>query len=62
MQTFRVLPVCAMCGRLPVGKGFVERFCQAGSVGALLNFMNQLVEELGLKGGTNYLEGCRLCA
>ncbi len=38
-----------MCGRLLVGKRFVERFCQAGSVCALFNFMNRLVEEAGSK-------------
>jgi hypothetical protein len=30
LQNFAVLPESAMCGRLPVGKGFVERFCKVG--------------------------------
>jgi hypothetical protein len=40
---------------------FVERFCQAGSVCALFNFMNRLVKESRLKGGTNY-PGIAACA
>jgi hypothetical protein len=39
LKKFGVLPERAMCGRLPVGKGFVERFCQAGRCGHVFDLL-----------------------
>lgn len=40
-ETFGLLPRCAMCGRLPVGKGFVERFCKAGRCGHVFDLLER---------------------
>jgi hypothetical protein len=32
-------PIRAMCGRLPVGKGFAERFCKIGRCGHVFDLL-----------------------
>ncbi len=40
-QTLDLLPRSAMCGRLPVGKGFVERLCKAGRCGHVFDLLER---------------------